>query len=170
MNNKMNNKGFTTVELILTMAIVIIVMTTITSVTYTYSDQAKYEEIINEITDYKNTVTKIIYDDILNINNNDQITKGKVTKIEKINEYNYKFITETNEFYNLQIVNNSNEVGIIYDGVKYIIPGSNASLISLDKVTMYPSDNQESDLYLLDIYFSHKNIDNKFKIHLIFSK
>ena len=40
----MNNKGFTTVELILTMVLVITIMFSITSVTYVYRDRSKYED------------------------------------------------------------------------------------------------------------------------------
>lgn len=54
----MNKQGFTTVELILTMVLVMIIMATITNVTYTYRDRSTYEELKTEVTDYKNTTTK----------------------------------------------------------------------------------------------------------------
>ena len=144
----MNKKGFTTVELILTMSIVIVIMTTITSVTYTYRDRSKYEEIVTNVQNYKNSVTKIIYDDILDIGTTGN---GKVTKIEeKVKNSSYDLIADS-KTYNLMIINNSNEVGINYAGIKYIVPGSSSSLVKFDGVEMKPSDGSDSTLYTLDI-------------------
>ena len=61
----MNKKAFTTVEMILTILLVVVIMATITSVTLVYRDKSEYEESVTEIENYKNTLTKIIYDDIL---------------------------------------------------------------------------------------------------------
>ena len=168
----MNKKGFTTVELILTMAVVMIIMATITSVTYTYREQSSYENIITEVTTYKNNVTKIIYDDILDIRKTGE-SKGKVIKIEKENNYKYTLTTDKNNIYNLEIIDNTNKVGIKYgpinEEIEYIIPGSNNNLISFDSAVLEPSGT-ESNIYKLDIYFNHKNLDDKIKIHLIVSK
>ena len=165
----MNKKGFTTVELILTMSIVIVIMSTITSVTYTYRDRSKHEEVITEVKNYKNSVTKIIYDDILDVG----ITgNGKVTKIEKVNNTSYNLVATTNgnvKKYNLTILTSPTEVGINYNGTKYIIPGSSSSLVSYVGCELKPSTG-ESDLYVLDIYFSHKNLDDQIRIHLVVSK
>ena len=177
----MNNKGFTTVELILTLSVVLIIMTTITSVTYTYRDRSLYEESETEIFNYKNTVTKIIYDDILDIKN----INGPITIIEQKNENKYYLKNNSNIYYILSIINEENKVGIQYETVKvttnyetnttsettesttkYIIPGSNDNLIKFDKVDYKETDNY----YLLDIYFYQKSIDQRFKIHLIVSK
>ena len=85
----MNKQGFTTVELILTMVLVMIIMATITNVTYTYRDRSTYEELKTEVTDYKNTTTKIIYDALLD-------TTDRVIRMEKISDLEYKFYTESN--------------------------------------------------------------------------
>ena len=166
----MNKKGFTTVELILTMSIVIVIMSTITSVTYTYRDRSKHEEVISEVKNFKNSVTKIIYDDILDVG----ITgNGKVTKIEKVNNTSYNLVATTagvEKKYNLTIINNPTEVGINYDGTKYIIPGSSSSLVEYKGSEMKPADGSDSNLYVLNIYFSHKNLDDQIKIHLVVSK
>jgi len=172
----MNNKGFTTVELILTMAIVMIVMTTIVGVTYTYRDQSSYEEVLTEITDYKNSLTKIIYDDIFDIKDESQESQGKVIKINKVDDNGKKYTLETDKgvIYNLEIISETNKVGIKYgasgDEVEYIIPGSTDSLVSFqNEVTLQPNDGSESDIYLLDIYFHHKQLKDRFKIHIIVS-
>ena len=165
----MNKKGFTTVELILTMSVVIVIMSTITSVTYTYRDRSKHEEVITDVKNYKNSVTKIIYDDILDVG----ITgNGKVTKIEKVNNTSYNLVATTNgtvKKYNLTILTSPTETGINYNGTKYIIPGSSSSLVSYIGSELKPNTG-ESDLYVLDIYFSHKNLDDQIRIHLVVSK
>ena len=165
----MNKKGFTTVELILTMTVVIVIMSTITSVTYTYRDRSKYEEIITDVKNYKNSVTKIIYDDILDVG----ITgNGKVTKIEKVSNISYNLVATTNgtvKKYNLTILTSPTKTGINYNGTEYVIPGSSSSLVEYKGAELKPSTG-ESDLYVLDIYFSHKNLDDQIRIHLVVSK
>lgn len=161
----MNKKGFTTIELILTMALVMVLMVTITSVTYSYQEKANEETIKNELINYKNTVTKIIYDDILN----DSSNKGKVIKIEKDNN-SYKFITNLNYSYSLEIINQEDKVGIKYEGVEYIFPSSKNKLITFHKIETYPTDLGESSVYSLDIYFRHKVIKEQIKIHLVVLK
>ena len=159
----MNNKGFTTVEVILTLAIVVIIMATITGVTYVYRDRSTYEQLITEFNNYKNEVTKVIYDDILNIDGDD--ASGKVIKIEE-SVNGYKLITDTNVEYDLEIINTENEKGIKYNNVKYIIPYSK-NYVTFDGVEFYEPTNSEAEFYALDIFFSHQSLENKIKIHLI---
>ena len=162
----MNNKGFTTVELILTMVLVITIMFSITSVTYVYRDRSKYEEVISEINDYKNTITKIIYDDILDNSN-------KVIGLEKVNDKTFILKRRTTPDINLEIIdrnNDTHEVGIKYNDIEYLIPGSANSLVTFEEARMYPNDytdEESTDLYSLDIIFSHKNIEEPFKIHFV---
>ena len=157
----MNNKGFTTVELILTLFIVITIMATISSVTYTYRDESNYEELVTEVIDFKNTVTKTIYDDILNKNYN-------IVKIIQDEDNDKKFYlvdSDNNNIKTLEIVIINNKVGINYDGIDYLIENT-----EFDGYTLYPIDNQEeSDIYGLDIYFQHNYMEDRFKIHFIIS-
>ena len=177
----MNKKGFTTVELILTLAIVIVIMTTIISVTFNYRDQGSYEQTITEINNYKNNLTKIIYDDILDIREEGEASRGKVVKIEKLDPEDntkYKLITniEENTYYLLEIIDRNvtkngksvRELGIRYDGIEYIIPGSENNFIEYYNDTELQSgEGNDSNIYLLDIHFYHKKISYKFKIHLL---
>ena len=176
----MNNKGLTTVELILTIAVVLVIMTTILNVTYTYSDQSSQEQKVTEVNNYKNTITKIIYDDIFDVNKDEDFSKGKVIKIEKVDNSKFKLITDTiengnNLYYLIEVFDRNvtkngkeiREAGIKYDGVEYIIPGSENSLVSFDHSDLKPADNSDSDIYVLDIYFFHEFLEENFKIHLV---
>ena len=159
----MNKQGFTTVELILTLVLVITIMVSITSVTYTYRDRSRYEEILTEITDYKNMLTKIIYDDILDVNN-------PAIELRKISSTEYDII-RTSGTIKLKVINENNKVGIQYNDVDYIIPNSNK--IIFKGTTTYPDDypgRENTGLYSLDIVFSHKSLEEEFKIHFVISK
>ena len=158
----MNKKGFTTIELLLTMLVVVTIMVSITSVTYTYRDRSKYEETITEVTDYKNMVTKIIYDDILDNSN-------PVVKLTKVDNKNFTLTRKNNTTIDLQIIDSTNKVGIMYDGMEYIIPDSNNGLIIFEGITMYPDDypdRTDTGLYTLDIVFSHRDLEDQFKVHI----
>lgn len=165
----MNKKGFTTVELILTVALVSVLMVTITGVTYVYQERTIYERTKNELIDYKNTVTKIIYDDILNTDGT-----SDVVRLTKVSEHIYRLVKSDNTYYNLIILDEEGKVGIKYGDessmVEYIVPGSDKKLITVKSIEMYPSDGEESNIYKLDINFEHTGLNQEFKIHLIFSK
>lgn len=158
----MNNKAFTTVELVLTIVLVMIIMATITNVTYTYRDRSEYESLISEITTYKNTTTKILYDDILNPDNGD-----KVIKITKTDENHYELITKKGISKTITIYDLDTKVGINYQGVDYIVPDSNDALVEFVGVN-YKEDST-SNLYMLDIIFNHHKLEDDFKIHLVIS-
>ncbi len=152
----MNNKGFTTIELLLTMLLVVIIMATITNVTYTYQDRSNYEEIISETVNYKNNLTKVIYDDILN-------PADRVVSITKVNDNTFNLITTTNKIYPLQIIENINEVSINYNEVNYIIPGSKDGLVTIEDINYY--FDTVNSLYSMDIVFRNRNIEDLYKIH-----
>ena len=157
----MNKKGFTTIELLLTMLVVVVIMASITSVTYAYRDRSKYEETVTEVTNYKNMVTKIIYDDIIDSSN-------PVVKLTKVDSKNFILTRKNNSTINLQILDNTNEKGITYNGIKYVIPDSSKGYITFEGTTFYPNDfpeREDTGLYSLDIVFSHRNLEDNFKIH-----
>lgn len=61
----MNNKGFTTIEVILSFALVIIVMVSMTSMLVSYRDTISSEEIKSRLTEFKNSFTYMVYEDIV---------------------------------------------------------------------------------------------------------
>ena len=157
----MNRKGFTTIELLLTMLVVVTIMASITAVTYTYRDRSKYEETLTEVIDYKNMVTKIIYDDIVDSTN-------PVVKLSRVDAKNYTLTRKNNSTISLQIMDDVNKAGIKYNGIEYVIPDSSEKLIFFEGSTMYPNDfpgRDDTGLYSLDIVFSHRNLEDDFKIH-----
>ena len=167
----MNKKGFTTIELILTIAIVVVIMGTITSVTYTYRDRSNYEEFVTDGLNYKNNITKIIYDDILDVRDNIADSKGKVIEIKEDGS-NYKFITDTSFEYNLAIINSYDKKGIKYGAsgseLEYIIP--NSSLVTFKNISLTKLPDDDPNIYRLDIVFEHARLKDGIKLHFIVSK
>lgn len=158
----MNKKGFTTVELVLTIILVTTLMATITSVTLVYRDRADYEEAIAGVKDYKNTLTKIIYDDILD-------TSNPVTSITyDSNDNTYTLVRKENSI-TLKIINingtDKKEVGIEYGGIKYLVPGSDKGLIEFQNVEFSNQDN----IYTMNITFLSKQFDDPITIHFVVS-
>lgn len=157
----MNKKGFTTVELVLTIVLVAIIMATITNTTFAYRDKSQYETTKSEIIAYKNKLTKIIYDDILN-------TIDPIISITRVNDFEYKLITNDNEEKNLTIINETNKIGINYDGVNYIIPDSEDELVEYEGV--FYKEDQTNNLYSLEMRFSHSNLEDSYTIRFVITE
>ena len=154
----MNKKAFTTVEMILTILLVVVIMATITSVTLVYRDKSEYEESVTEIENYKNTLTKIIYDDILDETN-------PVTGIIE-NGNTYTLVRATNPI-TLEIINDpsNNKIGIKYDSVNYLVPGCDKGLVSCEGVDLTNTDN----IYNMNINFSSQKYEKMLTIHFVIS-
>lgn len=154
----MNKKAFTTVEMILTILLVVVIMATITSVTLVYRDKSEYEESVTEIENYKNTLTKIIYDDILDE------TNPVIGIIENGNTYT--LVRATNPI-TLEIINDpsNNKIGIKYDSVNYLVPGCDKGLVSFEGVDL----TNTSGIYNMNINFSSRKYEKILTIHFVIS-
>ena len=152
----MNKKAFTTVEMILTILLVVVIMATITSVTLVYRDKSEYEESVSEIENYKNTLTKIIYDDILDETN-------PVTSIVE-NSNTYTMVRATNPI-TLEIINDpsNNKIGIKYDSVNYLVPGCDKGLVSFEGVDL----TNTNGIYNMNINFSSRKYEKMLTIHFV---
>jgi len=61
----MNNKGFTTVEVIVSFALVVIIMASMTTMLIAYRDSINIEETKSKMVEFKNTFTYMVYQDII---------------------------------------------------------------------------------------------------------
>ena len=152
----MNKKAFTTVEMILTILLVVVIMATITSVTLIYRDKSEYEENVTEIENYKNTLTKIIYDDILDETN-------PVTGI--IENGNTDTLVRATNPITLEIINDpsNNKIGIKYDSVNYLVPGCDKGLVSFEGVDL----TNTNGIYNMNINFSSRKYEKNLTIHFV---
>ena len=99
----------------------------------------------------------IIYDDVLS----EKDRPARVISMRRIDDNNYRLVTSTKE-YPLVIHRQDYKVGITYDSVDYIIPGSEDGFVTIEDVN-YHEDNANK-LYSLEIVFKHRNLDEVFKI------
>ncbi len=63
--DNMNNKGFTTVEVIVSFALVVIIMASMTTMLIAYRDSINIEETKSKMIEFKNTFTYMVYQDII---------------------------------------------------------------------------------------------------------
>ena len=114
----MNKKGFTTIELIVSFTLVSIMIVALMSIVLNYRNRIMREDTKSQIVDFKNQITKIIYDDIIN---------GKYQKILSCEEKKCaKFVDGENNIYELRIDNNY----LIYNDIKYQIPDAKKVIIN----------------------------------------
>lgn len=65
--NKLNNKGITTIEVLISFVLIAIIANSLYSTISAYNDRRIIENYKSEVLTYKNTVTKIIQDDFIKI-------------------------------------------------------------------------------------------------------
>ncbi len=66
-NTKLNNKGITTIEVLLCFVIIVIISVSMYNTVSTYNDKRIIEGYKQEVISYKNNLTKIIQDDFIKI-------------------------------------------------------------------------------------------------------
>ena len=53
---KINNKGFTTVEVVLSFSLVVVILASMVSIVVNYRDRVTDEEVKTQLLDFKNTI------------------------------------------------------------------------------------------------------------------
>ena len=111
---------------------------------------------LKKIENYKNTLTKIIYDDILDETN-------PVTGIIE-NGNTYTLVRATNPI-TLEIINDpsNNKIGIKYDSVNYLVPGCDKGLVSFEGVDL----TNTNGIYNMNINFSSRKYEKNLTIHFV---
>lgn len=61
----MNKKGFTLIETILSFALVTVILVTLVAITVNYREKVENEQMNTMMTEFKTSVTKMVYDDIV---------------------------------------------------------------------------------------------------------
>ncbi len=134
----MNNKGFTTVEVIISFALVVIVMVSMTSMLVSYRDTISTEEIKTRMIEFKNSMTYMIYEDIV-YNSIDSIRYCDTDGTENINGKCVDFFRDGKKQYRLELIDNVQSVGtennkvyktfLDYRGIRIMLPDSDLNKI-----------------------------------------
>ena len=159
---KLNNKGFTIAEVLVSFSMITIILASMVSATIFYRDKLKDEEVISQLYDFKNTVTKVIYDDI---------TRGEIVRLERcVNTPNcINFIDTNGDSRVLQIIEvnrttstNKRGVYLSYRGIQYMLPDSDLGGgydRVCDFVGGFELKEYENKLYKVKTTFRHSNLD-----------
>lgn len=129
---KLNNKGLTIIELIITFAILMLVILGMLKVITDIKSDVGNKSFAREMLDYKNTMTKTIYDDVIKLD---------FTKIEECETTSSTckrlYFNKAANYKELSI----NRIGMIvtYDGINYPIP--NSSELKLNNTLIETSNN-----------------------------
>ena len=124
-----------------------------------YRDRVTDEEVKTQLIDFKNTITKIVYDDI---------TEGIYTSIKSCGDMCIKFVgSEENK---LEIITEFGDSGISkgyyfeYKGIKYFVPDSDLNDIVVGEYMVivnnpiFSSDNV-NNIYSVKIPIYHNGMD-----------
>ncbi len=123
----LNNKGFTIAEVLVSFTMITFILLSIIGATVFYRDKLKEEEIKSQLVDFKNSITKIIYDDIIS---------EKVKRVETCLGISncLNLIGKDNSVHTLRIIEVFESTGedkrgtyLSYDGIKYFLPESDLS-------------------------------------------
>lgn len=174
---KLNNKGFTIAEVLVSFSLITTILASIISSTIFYRDKMKSEEVISQLVDFKNTITKVIYDDIID-------ESKKIYKVERcigVGAANcVNFVTTDGVSYTLKIVDVPQTTSTNIKGVylSYGSPGR-TTMYMLPDSDLGSGDERICDflggfetyetgdgLYKVKIAFKHKDID--FQKELVF--
>ena len=177
-----NKKGFTIAEIVVSFSLLSVIFISVIGTTVFYRNKMKEEEVITQLTDFKNVITKAIYDDILSHDDNEIVSVSSCIGIDNC----VNFIDKENNSHILRILeytnNNSNPgngVYLSYNDNLYMLPDSDLYTFSeedivgaipervCDFVGGFNVDHYEEDsieLYTVKISFEHKDYEKELDI------
>ena len=170
----MNNKGFTIIEVVISFSILTVILLALITFTINYRDKVKEEEMKMMMLDYKNTMTKLIYDDIID---------GKYKAIEKCfgqgnsNITCVNFIDGNNNVHPLYINEVTSATPSIkpglylnYEGMNYLLPDSDIynakEALRMSEFGKFTLTNYNNVIYNLRLSFHHQSLDINYEIML----
>jgi len=192
---KLNKKGITVVETVMTFALILIISAGLLSIIMNYRQKVNIEMKRVELVTFKNTLTKEIQTDIstygvyeinkngLCLENNEEefsdciniVFKNGVEKILAVSKIDDNDIEKLNNKY----IKYGNTKHLIEDKLPEKIPVNrdakdfqniyinSGNILSVDSVVL--SDGTNVKLYSIDIYMEHINYEDDFGIHIVAS-
>jgi len=167
MIKKINNKGFTTIEIVISFALVVVILASMTAMVVNYRDKVTDEEVKTQLIDFKNTITKVVYDDI---------TENIYETITSCGDKCIKFSgSEENK---LLIIEENGTSGVPkgiylqYKGIKYFVPDSDLNDFNTGEyMTIVNSPVYSSDpiygIYSVKIPIFHNGMSENYVIQLV---
>ncbi len=176
----LNKKGFTIAEVIVSFSLIAIILTSIISATMYYRDKLKNEEVVSQLWDFKNNITKIVYDDIINAKfEYAESCIGTPNCVNFVDGMGNSHVLKILE-YDVTTSTNNRGVYLYYDGIKYMLPDSDliASKYTIDnheettKVCDFVGPieiKSDGDLYKVKATIYHKYLDLSYDLLFVIS-
>ena len=165
---KLNNKGFTIAELLVSFSLITIILASLISSTIYFRDRLKQEEVISQLKDFKNNVTKVLQDDII---------RGEIVSVNRcIGTANCLNLVDTNgssRVLKIEEPNTATDKGVYlsYRGIKYFLPDSDlggASNRVCDFIGGFELiDSGTYPLYKIKTSFKHKDFDLQYDLLIV---
>ena len=191
---KLNEKGMSVIEVVLTFALIMTIVAGILALIMNYRNKMQTNLTYLDLSTYKNTITKEIQDDIMTLGVADINHGGDCTSSEYSGQFsscsNIVFKTGVEKILAVSKIDISNRDSVLnkyirYGDTKYPIedtlpktipngrqPGefqsifvSDSDFLSVDSTIL--SDGTEIKIYSLDIYIEHIDFDDDFGIHIV---
>ncbi len=174
----LNKKGFTIAEVIVSFSLISMLLASLIGAMMFYRDKVKDEETKSQLWDFKNTVTKVLYDDIIYKNivkaencvgSVGQNGEGAGTCINLIDKDNNPHTLKIDEVES----GNNKGVYILYDGTKYKLPDSDLGTGTdriCDFLDGFEVTSYDNRLYKVKTSFRHKDMDITHDILIVIGK
>lgn len=174
-DSMLNKKGFTIAEVLVSFSLISIILASLISATMFYRDKVKDEEVKSQLWDFKNTITKTIYDDIIN--------NGIVRAESCIGSTNtcVNLIDKDDNYYQIKIeeYNEENRKGVYlsYNGIKYLLPDSDLGIgvgrtdsdRICDFIGGFDVSTYNNKIYKVKASFRHKDMNLHYDLLFIIS-
>ncbi len=170
----LNKKGFTIIEVIVSFSLISLLLASLISATMFYRDKVKDEEVNSQLWDFKNTITKLVYDDIIAkgitraescIGAGDGSGAGAGTCINLIDKNDVSHVLKIVEYETDGV--NKKGVYLSYDDVKYRLPDSDLGSGNeriCDFVGGFTVETYDNKIYKVKISFRHKDLNKHYDL------
>ena len=188
---KLNNKGMSIVEIVVTFSIIMIISVGLLSIVVNYRNKISVSLERLKLDTFKNNVTQDIYNDILNLGVTEINTAGECSTLTDLNRcVNIVFQDGSERVFGTSKVeaNNKNSIEekfVYYDGIKYklkdYLPDNKPSgrvwkdleAISINDDAILSSsstvleDGTKINIYRIDTGIEHIDFTDDFGIHIV---
>ncbi len=191
---KLNKKGMTVIEVVLTFALIMIIVASILSLIMNYRGKTQTNLTYLDLMTYKNTLTKEIQDDILKYGIADINHEGECTDPKNAGKFsscsNIVFKTGVEKILAVSKIDIADRESVLNKYIRYgdtnhpiddslppTIPSgrqpgefqtvfvSDSDFLSVDSTIL--SDGTEIKIYSIDIQIEHIDFDQDFGIHIV---
>lgn len=191
---KLNNKGMSIIEIVLSFAMVMVLVTGMLFIVVNYRNKVVISTKRLELNTFKNTLTQDIQNDIVKLGLQEINLNGECPTLTSLAScINLVFDDGTNKAFGVSKITGANDRDSIekkylyYDGIKYklheVLPEekpSGRNWIDLQSITvenktilksdsMVLEDGTNVSIYSIDVYISHVDFKEDFGIHIVAS-